>query len=123
MAIWNPWHGCHKISAGCLHCYMFRRDESFGKDSTVISKTAQFRLPLARRKNGDYKLQDDVVYTCMTSDFFLEEADEWRAEAWQMIAQRQDLHFFIITKRIDRFVVQLPADWGEGYAHVSICVT
>ncbi|MFR1499226.1 MAG: DUF5131 family protein, partial [Monoglobus pectinilyticus] len=23
---WNPWHGCHKISAGCANCYMFRSD-------------------------------------------------------------------------------------------------
>lgn len=22
MIIWNPWHGCHKISEGCEHCYM-----------------------------------------------------------------------------------------------------
>ncbi|MBD5369724.1 MAG: DUF5131 family protein [Bacteroides sp.] len=26
MVIWNPWHGCHRISAGCRHCYMFRGD-------------------------------------------------------------------------------------------------
>ena len=24
--LWNAWHGCHKISAGCKNCYMFRRD-------------------------------------------------------------------------------------------------
>ncbi|WP_143675676.1 DUF5131 family protein, partial [Succinivibrio dextrinosolvens] len=21
--IWNPWHGCIKISEGCKNCYMF----------------------------------------------------------------------------------------------------
>ncbi|MBD5420441.1 MAG: phage Gp37/Gp68 family protein [Muribaculaceae bacterium] len=21
MVSWNPWHGCHKISEGCRHCY------------------------------------------------------------------------------------------------------
>ncbi|MBQ2628769.1 MAG: DUF5131 family protein [Kiritimatiellae bacterium] len=21
MIIWNPWHGCHKVSEGCQHCY------------------------------------------------------------------------------------------------------
>ena len=20
MIIWNPWHGCHKVSEGCQHC-------------------------------------------------------------------------------------------------------
>ena len=29
---WNPWHGCHKVSAGCDNCYMFARDLSYGKD-------------------------------------------------------------------------------------------
>ena len=32
MIIWNTWHGCHKESAGCLNCYMFRRDAEFEKD-------------------------------------------------------------------------------------------
>ncbi|MDE7407733.1 MAG: phage Gp37/Gp68 family protein, partial [Muribaculaceae bacterium] len=21
--MWNPWHGCHKISDGCRHCYVY----------------------------------------------------------------------------------------------------
>ena len=36
--LWNAWHGCHKISVGCLNCYMFRRDAKYGKDSTVVKK-------------------------------------------------------------------------------------
>ena len=26
MIIWNPWHGCHKVSEGCEHCYMYFLD-------------------------------------------------------------------------------------------------
>ena len=26
--------------------------------------------------------ESGTVYSCMTSDFFIEEADEWRKEAW-----------------------------------------
>jgi len=59
----------------------------------------------------------------MTSDFFLDKADEWRKEAWAMIKIRQDLRFFIFTKRIDRFCVSLPADWEEGYENVIIGCT
>lgn len=124
MAIWNPWHGCHKISAGCANCYMYRRDAEFGKDSSVVTKTSTFRLPVQKKRDGTYKLQEDgFVYTCMTSDFFVEEADDWRPEAWRMIRERSDLRFFIITKRIDRFPVGLPEDWGEGYENVTICST
>ena len=34
-----------------------------------------------------------------------------------------DLHFVIITKRIHRFEVSLPDDWGEGYENVTVCAT
>ena len=124
MSIWNPWHGCHKISPGCLNCYMYRRDAEFDKDSSIVTKTSSFRLPIQKAKTGEYKLQaGGYVYTCMTSDFFVEEADDWRKEAWDYIRVRSDLHFYIITKRIQRFEVNLPADWGSGYENVTICST
>ena len=83
MEIWNPWHGCHKISEGCLNCYMFRRDSMYDKDSNIVTKTSTFNAPVKRSRGGSYKMQESgTVYSCMTSDFFIEEADEWRKEAW-----------------------------------------
>ena len=124
MPVWNPWHGCHKISDGCKNCYMYRRDAEFGKDSSAVAKTRQFRLPLQKARNGMYKLySDEYVYTCMTSDFFIQEADDWRKDAWQFIKLRSELKFFIVTKRIERFSIGLPADWGNGYENVTVCVT
>jgi len=124
MAQWNPWHGCHKISAGCQNCYVYRIDSSFDKDSSVISKTKDFDLPIKKKRNGEYKIPSgDLVYTCFSSDYFLEEVDEWRKETWSMIRLRNDLHFYITTKRIDRFKINLPQDWGNGYDNVTICST
>ncbi len=125
MATWNPWHGCKKISPGCYNCYVYRRDAEFGKDSSIVTKTANFELPIKKNRNNEYKLQPDKepVYTCLTSDFFIEEADQWRMEAWQMMKWRQDLKFVIITKRIDRFIECIPEDWGDGYDNVSIMCT
>ena len=125
MSIWNPWHGCKKLSPGCANCYVYRRDESVGKDASVVSKTGDYDLPLKRNRKKEFKLspEDGVVYTCMTSDFFLEEADEWRPGCWDMIRERRDLSFYIITKRIDRFEKCMPPDWGEGWEHVTICST
>ncbi|NTW90971.1 MAG: DUF5131 family protein, partial [Erysipelotrichaceae bacterium] len=60
---------------------------------------------------------------CLTSDFFIEEADEWRPEVWRMIKERSDCHFFIITKRINRFLHCIPDDWNDGYDNVSIACT
>lgn len=122
--MWNLWHGCHKLSAGCKYCYVYRGDYKRGIDSSVVAKTKNFDLPMQKKRNGDYKIPSGaMVYTCFTSDFFLEEADQWRAEAWEMIRTRSDLNFMMITKRVDRLQESLPNDWGEGYDHVTICCT
>lgn len=123
--VWNLWHGCNKKSEGCLHCYVFRRDAEFDIDSTFIRKTRSFDLPIRRNRRGGYKIPSGtLMLTCFSSDFFIEEADVWRIEAWQMIRMRRDLHFFIITKRPERIISSLPSDWGSvGYENVTICCT
>ena len=126
MPNWNLWHGCHKISPGCLNCYVYRIDGAHGRtDSFMVRKTADFTLPLKKNRQGGYRLkaEDGVVFTCMTSDFFIEDADYWRQEAWDMIRRRPDLQFCIVTKRITQAESRLPADWGDGYDNVTFACT
>lgn len=124
MAGWNPWHGCTRYSEGCLHCYVYRIDEKSGRDSSIVTKTRSFYLPIARNRSGAYVIpRGETVYTCFSSDFFHADADEWRTEAWKMMRERADLDFFLITKRIERFYECIPADWGSGYKNVTICCT
>ncbi len=67
---WNPWQGCHKVSPGCMNCYMYRDKNRYGQDpATVIrSKPATFNLPLKWKEPAK-------VFICSWSDFFIEEAD------------------------------------------------
>lgn len=125
MPTWNPWHGCHKISPGCMHCYVYRRDSQYEIDSAHIKKNRDFDLPIRLCRDKTYQMQGNgnYVYTCFTSDFFLEEADAWRPECWDMIKKRFDLSFFIITKRIHRFTDCVPPDWEDGYPNVTVCCT
>lgn len=124
MANWNPWHGCHKLSAGCQNCYVYRMDERRGKDASIVTKLKTFDLPIKKNRNGEYKIASgETVYTCFTSDFFVEEADAYRDEAWNIIKTRSDVMFFMITKRIDRFDKCIPTDWNDGYDNVTICCT
>lgn len=124
MADWNPWHGCEKYSPGCMHCYVYRRDAKYELDASQVKKNAAFDAPIRKGRDGSYRMKGpETVYTCFTSDFFLDKADPWRAEAWRMIRERGDLHFFFITKRILRFYEQLPDDWEDGYPNVAIGVT
>ncbi len=122
--VWNPWHGCHKYSEGCRHCYVYRQDAMHEKDSSIVTKTANFNLPIKRLRDGRYKIPSgELVYACFTSDFFVDDADDWRNEVWAMIRCRKDLTFIILTKRIERFHLCLPEDWGDGYENVEIGCT
>ena len=123
--IWNPWHGCRKCSEGCQNCYMYYLDALRGKDGGEIYRTkAGFRYPLSKDRDGHYKVKSgEMLRVCMTSDFFLEEADIWRDEAWDIIRKRPDVKFFLLTKRPQRVKEHLPPDWGEGWENVMFNVT
>ena len=51
MIIGNPWHGCHKVSEGCAHCYMYFLDGKRGIDTSRIFRTKDFDLPIQRSRN------------------------------------------------------------------------
>ena len=125
-ANWNPWHGCTKVSEGCRNCYVYRQDamRDSALDSSTVRRTAAFDLPVRRNRHRAWKIPSgSVVYTCFTSDFLLEEADCWRAEAWDMIRMRRDLTFCFFTKRIERFADVVPSDWGDGWENVAVGCT
>jgi protein gp37 len=104
-------------------------DAKFGRDPSAFGLTSAYLLPLEKlrggKRKGAYKLrpEDGLVYTCFTSDFFLDDADPYRGEAWRAIRSRPDLHFYIPTKRIRRFLDCIPPDWADGYANVTIACT
>lgn len=109
---WNPWRGCHKVSPGCKNCYMFREQRRWGHQPDVVvkAKPATFRAPL--------NWPGGKVFTCSWSDFFLEEADEWRGEAWDIIRRTPRLTYLILTKRVELVSDRLPPDWGTGWPNV-----
>lgn len=120
---WEPWTGCYKISDGCTYCYFYGPySKRYGQNN--IEKTDKFDWPIRKKASGEYNIKGGkIIATCFATDFFLPEADEWRVDAWAMIKARPDLEFLILTKRIDRFMLSLPADWGEGYDNVNLGCT
>lgn len=114
---WNPWHGCIKISPGCKNCYMYRDKERYGQDPRKIvrSKTT-FNDPLKWK-------EPRMVFTCSWSDFFIQEADEWRGAAWDIIRNTPQHTYQILTKRPERIADHLPSDWGNGYSNVWLGVS
>ena len=120
---WEPWTGCYQVSDGCAYCYFYGPYSKRCGQNTV-EKTSEFDKPLLKTAKGVYKINSGkIVATCFASDFFISEADQWRKDAWAMIKERSDLDFLILTKRIDRFAISLPSDWGDGYDNVNIGCT
>jgi len=120
---WEPWTGCYPLSDGCTNCYFYGpHAKRYGQNT--IEKTDKFDWPIRKNAKGEYNIKGNkILATCFATDFFLPEADEWRKEIWEMIRQRQDIEFLILTKRIDRFLESLPADWEEGYDNVNLGCT
>jgi protein gp37 len=113
---WNPWHGCLKVSPGCKLCYMYREKKQYGQNPMLIQRSkTKFNEPL--------KWNSGRVFTCSWSDFFIEEADAWRPEAWEIIRKTPQLTYQILTKRPERIAAHLPADWGDGYSNVWLGVS
>lgn len=79
-------------------------DKRYGGDTNeAVRNKSDFNLPVKKTRNGDYKLPDwCFVRVCMASDFFIEEADGWRIEAWDFIRRRP---------------------WGDGWDNVSFSVS
>lgn len=103
---WNPWQGCRKVSPGCAHCYMYRDKERYGQDpATVVrSKPGTFNAPLHWKDPAK-------VFVCSWSDFFIEDADAWRDEAWEIMRQTPHLTYMLLTKRAENIQDRLPSDW------------
>lgn len=124
MAMWNPWRGCRKHSEGCKYCYIHKGDLKRGADTNRIIQTEKFNAPVERKASGEYKMKaGQTVYLCFSSDFLIADADKWRPACWEMIRERQDLHFLFLTKRIERFLECVPEDWGNGYENVTVGCT
>lgn len=109
---WNPWQGCVKVSQGCKNCYMYRDKKRYRQDPTTVvrSSRATFNKPLTWKEPA-------LVFTCSWSDFFIEEADGWRDDAWKIIRQTPHLTYQILTKRPENIIDRLPIDWGNGWGN------
>lgn len=120
-ATWNIARGCTKVDEDCKFCYMYRDsfDNTRYNPLEVIRTKTVFTAPLK------YKVKESLcwggrplVFTCSLTDFFHEAIDPYRNEAWDIIRKCPHLIFQILTKRPERIIDHLPADWGKGWDNV-----
>jgi protein gp37 len=97
---------------------MFRDQEKYGRDPSVIRRTSDktFYAPLHLKA-------PHIIFTCSWSDFFIEEADAWREDVWEVIRRTPQHLYQVLTKRPERILECLPPDWGNGWPNVWLGVT
>lgn len=114
---------------------MYRDKDRYGLDpSEVVRSKTKFNDPLKWSFNmqvgampgdvkGDSAFPGMKIFTCSWSDFFIEEADRWRNEAWRIIKDTPEFTYQILTKRPERISDCLPDDWEDGYENVWLGVS
>lgn len=110
---WNIARGCSKVDADCKFCYMYRQSLNgtrYKPDQVIRTKTV-FNLPLTIK-------EPSKIFTCSLTDFFHEDIDSYRNEAWDIIRKCPHHIFQILTKRPERIPDCLPKDWENGYDNV-----
>lgn len=122
---WNPFIGCRKVDECCTNCYAenminrLRGTKENPNPFAIIQKTkTTMRDPLRWQKEASAAGRQELVFTCSLSDFFIQDADDWRAEVWEIIRQTPNLVYQILTKRPDLIEKRLPKDWGSGWPNV-----
>jgi protein gp37 len=107
---WNIARGCSKVDEDCKFCYMYRDsfDGTRYNPREVVRTKTVFNLPLKVK-------EPSKIFTCSLTDFFHEDIDSYRNEAWDIIRKCPHHTFQILTKRPERIIDCLPADWGEGW--------
>ncbi len=95
----NFWVGCRKKSPACSYCYAERWARRSGKDFGKVTRTSPrtFQAPLGWK-------EPKVIFTCSLSDFFIHDADKWRADAHEIMERTPQHTYLILTKEIERAV-------------------
>lgn len=116
----NFWAGCKKVSPGCKYCYMYRDQERWATDPTEVRQVSEKTINKTLKALGN---KPSKIFTCSWSDFFIEEADQWREWAWNIIRENPQHQWQILTKRPERIKQCLPPDWGKGWDNVWLGVS
>ena len=136
----NPWEGCQKVGAGCLHCYAETRNARFAGGQAVNfgpgaprrrTTAANWRKPLAWNANHEEFFakhgRRQRVFCASLADVFDNAVDpQWRVDLFSLILKTPNLDWLLLTKRIGvvpklldesiRHIESLP-DWTDEKPH------
>jgi protein gp37 len=124
---WNPWMGCHKVSAGCKNCYA----ETLTKKRMKLevwglngprqrTGKAIWARPHTWNREARNERRPHMVFCASLADVFEDEPgpNAWRSDVFDVIRQTPWLDYQLLTKRPENLARMLPDDWGSGWPNV-----
>jgi len=117
----NPWVGCTKVSAGCVHCYAETLNKRTGHANwgpgaeRRVTSDVNWRKPIKWNRQADAAGERTKVFCASMADVFDEEAPAYaRERLWTLIRMTPFLDWQLLTKRPTNIRRFLPKDWGDG---------
>lgn len=99
-------------------------DARRGVDTNQVVRSEHFYAPLEKKANGEWKMKGgQIVYVCFSSDFFVEDADPWRAEAWADHPSASGSSFSVSDQAHRTVFHRSAGRLGCGLSHVTIGCT
>ena len=126
----NYWMGCCKVSAGCKNWLRGNAHHEphgvtavWGPPATTSRQPvkgvwANVRGPEQERHSASGRPHRVFLGSLMDWAEDHPALDAIRKPMWEQIRSCKFLHFQMLTKRPERILQLLPADWGEGYPNV-----
>ncbi len=112
----NPWMGCHKVSAGCKNCYAETLTKNrmginvWGRDALRQRTSVQYwKKPLRWNKEAK-ETGKNLVFCASLADIFEdnEQLIKWRQELFSLIIETPNLEWQILTKNPENIIELLP---------------
>lgn len=118
----NPWIGCARVSAGCLHCYaetLTKRTGMavWGVDGTrTRTSVAYWGQPLRWNRQAEAAGVPALVFCASLADVFEDRPDleEPRSDLFDLIDRTPHLIWQLLTKRPQNIAPMTPYRWRHG---------
>ena len=116
---WNPWIGCTRVSAGCVHCYAEAFAKRYGKAEwgptaqRVRTSADNWRKPLQWNRKAEQDGMRRRVFCASLADIF-EDNDQltnWREDAFDVMTLTPWLDWLLLTKRPQNILDMVPDKW------------
>lgn len=113
----NPWIGCTKVSAGCLHCYAERDNKKRKWNPYGWGKG----IPRHRTANSTWNKVNTLnkkakavgirykLFCASLADVLDDEVPtEWRRDLWELLIPLDHIQILFLTKRVENALTMIP---------------